>query len=64
MSGIEAIPVFRAVRPGDLIVVITAYEDVKSVVSAMKGGAYDYVVKPLDIDTLEMTTGTPSNRSG
>ena len=57
MSGIEAIPVFRAIAPEILIVVITAYEDVKSVVSAMKGGAYDYVVKPLDIDTLEMCIG-------
>jgi DNA-binding NtrC family response regulator len=57
MSGIEAIPVFRSIAPEILIVVITAYEDVKSVVSAMKGGAYDYVVKPLDIDTLEMSIG-------
>ena len=57
MSGIEAIPLFRAIAPEILIVVITAYEDVKSVVSAMKGGAYDYVVKPLDIDTLEMSIG-------
>ncbi len=57
MSGIEAIPVFRAIAPEILIVVITAYEDVKSVVSAMKSGAYDYVVKPLDIDTLEMSIG-------
>lgn len=57
MSGIEAIPVFKAIAPEILIVVITAYEDVKSVVSAMKGGAYDYVVKPLDIDTLEVSIG-------
>jgi DNA-binding NtrC family response regulator len=57
MSGIEAIPVFRAIAPEVLIVVITAYEDVKSIVSAMKGGAYDYVVKPLEIDTLEMSIG-------
>ena len=53
MSGIEAIPVFRSVAPEILIVVITAYEDVKSVVSAMKRGAYDYVVKPLEIESLE-----------
>jgi DNA-binding NtrC family response regulator len=57
MSGIEAIPVFKAISPEILIVVITAYEDVKSVVAAMKGGAYDYVVKPLDIDTLEVSIG-------
>jgi DNA-binding NtrC family response regulator len=57
MSGIEAIPVFKAMAPGILIIVITAYEDVQSVVSAMKRGAYDYVVKPLNIDTLEMSIG-------
>ena len=57
MSGIEAIPLFKAIAPEILIVVITAYEDVKSVVSAMKGGAYDYVVKPLNIDTLELSIG-------
>ncbi|MBP2678900.1 MAG: sigma-54 dependent DNA-binding response regulator, partial [Deltaproteobacteria bacterium] len=39
MSGIEAIPVFKAMAPGILIIVITAYEDVQSVVSAMKRGA-------------------------
>ena len=55
MSGIEAIPVFRAIAPEILIVVITAYEDVKRVVSAMKHGAYDYVVKPLNMDTLEVS---------
>jgi DNA-binding NtrC family response regulator len=57
MSGIEAIPVFRSIAPEVLIVVITAYEDVKSVVAAMKGGAYDYVVKPLEIDSLERSIG-------
>ncbi len=55
MSGIEALPVFRQAAPGVLVIVITAYEDVTSVVSAMKQGAYDYVVKPLSVDTLEVT---------
>ncbi|MGE5188909.1 MAG: sigma-54-dependent transcriptional regulator [Gemmatimonadota bacterium] len=55
MSGIEALPEFRRLAPGVLVIVITAYEDVKSVVSAMKGGAYDYVVKPLNVDTLDVS---------
>jgi DNA-binding NtrC family response regulator len=55
MSGIEALPVFKRMDPGILVIVITAYEDVKSVVSAMKHGAYDYVVKPLNMDTLEVS---------
>ncbi len=54
MSGIEALPVFKSMDPGVLVIVVTAYEDVKSVVSAMKHGAYDYVVKPLNMETLEV----------
>jgi DNA-binding NtrC family response regulator len=34
---------------------ITAYEDVQTVVSAMKLGAYDYIVKPLDMNGLLIT---------
>jgi DNA-binding NtrC family response regulator len=36
---------------------ITAYEDVDTVISAMKLGAYDYIVKPLYMDGLEVTIG-------
>ncbi len=55
MGGIEAIPHFKGIDPGILIIVITAYEDVPNVVAAMKGGSYDYVVKPLVLDTLEVS---------
>ena len=47
MCGIDAIRAVKAVRPEVVIVVITAYEDVQTVVQAMKAGAFDYVVKPL-----------------
>ncbi|OYV73790.1 MAG: Fis family transcriptional regulator, partial [Deltaproteobacteria bacterium 21-66-5] len=47
MGGIEGIRAIKALRPETLIVVITAYEDVQTVVAAMKGGAFDYLVKPL-----------------
>ncbi|NJD63444.1 MAG: sigma-54-dependent Fis family transcriptional regulator [Deltaproteobacteria bacterium] len=55
MSGIEALPAFKRIDPGILVIVITAYEDVKNIVSAMKLGAYDYVVKPLNMDTLDVS---------
>ncbi|MCP4625921.1 MAG: sigma-54-dependent Fis family transcriptional regulator, partial [bacterium] len=38
-----------------LVIMITAYEDIGTVISAMKLGAYDYVVKPLHMDSLENT---------
>ena len=38
-----------------LVIMITAYEDIETVISAMKAGAYDYVVKPIHMDSLEIT---------
>lgn len=55
MSGIEAIEEIKGSHPDILVIMITAYEDVETVVSAMKLGAYDYVVKPIHIETLLTT---------
>ncbi|MBP2688203.1 MAG: sigma-54 dependent DNA-binding response regulator [Deltaproteobacteria bacterium] len=57
MSGLEGIRAVKALRPETLVIVITAYEDVQTVVAAMKGGAFDYVVKPLHAETLENAVG-------
>ena len=57
MDGVEALRRIRASHPEILFIMITAYEDVATVVEAMKLGAYDYVVKPLHMDTLKVTIG-------
>jgi DNA-binding NtrC family response regulator len=54
MSGLDALPLIKSLRPDLPVIVITAFEDVRSVVTAMKSGAYDYVVKPLHMDTLDV----------
>ncbi|MFZ0243901.1 MAG: sigma-54 dependent transcriptional regulator [Desulfobacterales bacterium] len=55
MSGIEALRKIKGLYPEIIVIMITAYEDVQTVVSAMKQGAYDYVVKPLQMNTLMVT---------
>lgn len=55
MSGIEALKKIRAKHPHVLVIMITAYEDIETVIHAMKAGAYDYVVKPLHMNSLETT---------
>ncbi len=52
MSGIEALQKIKALYPEIPVVMITAYEDIATVISAMKSGAYDYVLKPLHMDAL------------
>ncbi|MBW1993946.1 MAG: sigma-54-dependent Fis family transcriptional regulator, partial [Deltaproteobacteria bacterium] len=55
MSGIEALKEIKRLYPHILIIMITAYEDINTVISAMKSGAYDYVVKPIHMEGLEVT---------
>jgi DNA-binding NtrC family response regulator len=55
MNGIEALRKIKDLYPPILVIMITAYEDIDTVISAMKLGAYDYVVKPIHMDGLEVT---------
>ena len=55
MSGIDALKKVKEKHPEVLVIMITAYEDIETVISAMKSGAYDYVVKPLHMESLEIT---------
>ena len=52
MSGVEALEIIKDRHPEVIVVMITAYEDVPTVVSSMKNGAYEYVVKPIQMDAL------------
>ncbi len=60
LPGIDGLEVLRRCKEKHhdiLVVMITAYEDIQTVIEAMKLGAHDYVVKPLNLDSLEVTIG-------
>ncbi len=52
MTGVEALKIIKKKHPEIIVIMITAYEDIETVINAMKMGAYDYVVKPLKMDSL------------
>jgi DNA-binding NtrC family response regulator len=54
ISGIEVLRQIKEMQPGIPVIMITAFEEITTVISAMKSGAYDYLVKPLHMDALEM----------
>jgi len=54
IDGVETLCRIKELNQGLTVVMMTAYEDVKTVVHSMKKGAADYLVKPLDIDELEI----------
>jgi DNA-binding NtrC family response regulator len=55
INGVDALGEIKARFPDMLVIMITAYEDVDTVIAAMKLGAYDYVIKPLHMDGLEIS---------
>ena len=55
MDGIKALGIIKGLYPDMMVIMITAYEDIGTGITAMKLGAYDYVVKPLHMDGLEVT---------
>ena len=52
MDGLSALAAIRRERPETLVVMMTAYSSVPGAVAALRGGAVDYLVKPVDLDEL------------
>jgi DNA-binding NtrC family response regulator len=54
MDGLQVLEQARQMQPDLVAVIMTAYATVDTAVSAMKLGAYDYLVKPFDPDELSL----------
>jgi DNA-binding NtrC family response regulator len=54
ISGLEVLDHIRRQSPHAAVIMITAFEDLDTVISAMKRGAFDYLLKPLRMDTLKL----------
>jgi DNA-binding NtrC family response regulator len=54
MDGLEVLRRIKEVFPEIGVVMITAFGDIETAVTAMKHGAYDFVSKPINLDQLLM----------
>lgn len=52
--GMDEIATFKTVDPRIQVILMTAYGSVSQAVEAVRRGAYDYILKPFDIDDIEM----------
>jgi two-component system, NtrC family, nitrogen regulation response regulator GlnG len=63
-SGLNAMPELRELIPEAPIIVMTAFGDLSTAVDAVKQGAYEYLVKPFELDHVErVVTQALSKRS-
>ena len=53
MTGLELLEKVRDAMEGVEVVVMTAHDDMETAVTAMKSGAFDFLVKPVDPKTVQ-----------
>ena len=52
MDGLEALRQIKAISPGIVVFIMTAFESVETAREALRQGASDYIVKPVDAEEL------------
>jgi DNA-binding NtrC family response regulator len=55
MNGIEALAIIKKKAIDIPVIMITAFEDINMVILSMKTGAFDFILKPMNPDILELT---------
>ncbi|MBU4526346.1 MAG: response regulator [Desulfomicrobium sp.] len=62
MSGLETLQAVKAEKPSPEVILLTADSTLSTAVAGMKGGARDYITKPMDIDILVAAIGEAEGR--
>ena len=55
MTGLELVPKALAVDPDVAIIMLTAIDEPRTAIDCLKLGAFDYLIKPVDLEELEMS---------
>ena len=62
-DGIQCLDYIKKEQPDTECIMVTASVDIGSAVQAMKGGAFDYLTKPINVDELVALVHRASNAS-
>src|SRR4030043_929676 len=55
MDGIELLKRGKSMNPNVLVIMITGYPEIDETVEALRFGAYDFIVKPTNLDWMNQT---------
>jgi two-component system nitrogen regulation response regulator GlnG len=63
LDGLEALPRIKAAHPDVPVVVVTAHGTMETAIAAVQRGAFEYLLKPVDVETLrQVLTGAVEHR--
>ena len=63
-DGLSALPELRSIVPNAPVVVMTAFGDLDTAVRAVNAGAFDYLVKPFDLESVSRIVAHALAESG
>lgn len=61
-SGMELLPDLRVKYPDTAVIMATAIADAGTAIRCMRGGAYDYITKPFNLDEVVLSVGRALER--
>ena len=53
-SGVDVLRSAKEAQPDTIVILITAYASTESAIEALKLGAYDYIIKPFDVEEMRI----------
>src|SRR6185436_11108450 len=54
-SGLDVLREIKRERPEAIVIMITGNVQVNNTISALRGGAYDFIAKPINLEELRVT---------
>jgi len=54
LDGLEALTEMKKLDPEVYVIIMTAYGNMQTAIEAMQAGAYDYIIKPPDLDQVSV----------
>jgi len=54
VDGLQVLRTFKSLRPETVLIVMTGFASMETVVDAMSAGAYDYISKPFRLDQMRL----------
>jgi CheY-like chemotaxis protein len=61
-DGLAVLARVKAVSPGTTVVMMTGYASLETALTAIRGGAYDYLTKPFTLDEIEVMLANVTDR--
>jgi DNA-binding NtrC family response regulator len=62
MDGIEVLKIIKQINPSVEVIMLTGHGDSRSIEEGIKSGAFEYIMKPVDIGELILKINQAKNR--